>query len=105
MILGLALVVGLSHYDALSEQRVQEQSLIQLEFEYTQCLARVESRTAVRNVLNGIIDLFPVTESSSRIEEYLDEEYPSVTEAECLVVLQLAGVRPDPNVFDAIFED
>lgn len=97
--MGGAIVGGLSRFDSLASERVREQSLIQIQFEYTQCLARVDNRTAIRNVFTGIFNLFPEAESITRMRAYLDENYPPGDDAECLLVLTQAGLIPDPSVF------
>jgi len=93
LFLGLAIVGGLNRFDSLSEQRVADRFAVAAQLDYTQCLARVENRTAVRNVFNGILNQLPASEEITRIEEYLDTAYPLIDSSSCNSILREAGIK------------
>ena len=84
---------GLSRFDSLSEERVRDRFAVAAQLDYTQCLSRIDNKTAVRNIFNGILDQLPVSEEIVRIEEYLDEAYPPIGAASCDSFLTVAGIK------------
>lgn len=95
--LALAIVLGLNRFDSLSEERVRDRFAVAAQIDYAQCLSRIDNRTVVRNVFNGIFNQLPESESISQLKKYLDNAYPQLSTTECDIILIRAGIEVQPT--------
>ena len=72
--------------NAIYDQRIDAAVDEANQRDYVQCLSRVDTREALREVLLGITALFPDSEGADAIEELIQSEYPMLDIASCGVV-------------------
>lgn len=84
--IGMSVVMG--QFASLSEQRIADARLEAVERDYGTCVNRVETRSTLRGVFIGIVDLFPESDAAEAIRDLIESEYPALDlDVECTTIL------------------
>lgn len=69
--------------NAIYDERLDDAAAEIAQREFVQCLSRVDTRQALREVLLGITELFPDSEGADSIRHLIETEYPMLDVATC----------------------
>lgn len=76
--------------EAIQDQKLDNAVQDAAQREFVQCLSRVDTRQALREVLLGITDLFPDSDGAEAITLLIETQYPMLDVASC-------GEQPVPT--------